>query len=117
MDLFVLLSSMLEDPLPWIIAALTIIGPALAFMGFLWLFRVKQLVFLKSIRCPEDKREAMVELVAQVGETGSYRDVRRCSLRLEEKEITCRKTCLTSPAAREAPYIAVRRYYLETLAS
>jgi len=106
-------SSMLDEPLPWLIAVLTIIGPALAFVGFLWLFRVKRLLFLKSIPCPEDKRGAMVELVAQVGETGPYRDVRRCSLRLEEKEISCRKTCLASPAAREAPYIAVRRYCLE----
>ena len=88
MDLSTFLSSILDDPLPWIIAALTIVGSAIAFLIFLWFFRVTRLIFLKSISCPEEKRRATVELIAQVGELGPYRHVRACSLREEEKAMT-----------------------------
>lgn len=105
----VFLSSMLEDPLPWIIAALTIMGPAFAFMGFLWFFRVKRLLFLKSISCPVVKRRAAVELIAQVGELGDYHDVRGCSLLELEKDLNCHKACMAAPEVLKAPYIVVRK--------
>ena len=60
---------LLEDPLLWI-TALIIIGSALAFMGFLWFFRVRRLLVLKDITCPDVKRRAVVELIAQLGELG-----------------------------------------------
>ena len=82
---------LLDEPLPWIIAALTILGPAFAFMGFLWVFRVRRLLFLKDISCPVVKRRAAVELIAQIGELGGYDDVRRCSLLQLEKISTATK--------------------------
>lgn len=109
MDFSLLLSSMLDDPLPWMLAALTILIPAIGFLSFLWFFRATRLVFLKDISCPEEKRRATVELIAQVGESAPYRDVRACSLRKGEKAMTCRKGCLTSSAVLEAPFIIVRK--------
>ena len=98
-----------DDPYPWLIAAYLVVGPVIIFLIFLWLFRVRHLIFVKNIFCPERKRRAMVELVAQVGELGSYRDIRACSLEEGEKGVTCRKSCLTSPAVLEAPYISVKK--------
>lgn len=108
MDGLILLSSMLDDPLAWWLAALMIVLPAIGFLIFLWSFRVTRLVFLKSITCPGTKREATVELVAHRGEVETYRDVLACSLPENERGITCRKSCLTSPEVRAAPYIVVR---------
>ena len=109
MDGVTLFSSMLDDPLPWVIAGLTMVAPAIFFLFLLWSLRVTRLLFLKSIDCPETGRGATVGLIAHVGELGSYRDVRACSLPPNEREITCRKACLTTATVREAPYIIVRR--------
>lgn len=98
-----------DDPFPWVFAGFVIFGSAIIFLIFLWLFRVRHLIFVKNIFCPERKRRAMVELVAQVGELGPYRDIRACSLEEGEKGVTCRKSCLTSPAVLEAPYISVKK--------
>jgi hypothetical protein len=109
MDLALVLSSMLDEPLAWVIAALTIMGPALGFMAFLWIFRVRRLTFIKSILCPKLNRRAAVELIAHVGDVGGYRDVRRCSLLEMEKSFDCHKDCLTLAEVFEAPYIGVRK--------
>ena len=101
----ILLSSMLDEALPWVLATLTIVLPASAFLIFLWSFRVTRLVFLKTITCPETKRRATVQLVAHRGEIETYREVRACSLLENERGITCGKICLTSPQVLAEPYI------------
>ncbi len=98
-----------DDPFPWVFAGFVVFGSAIIFLIFLWLFRVRYLIFIKNIFCAERKRRAVVELVAQVGELGSYRDIRACSLEEGEKGVTCRKSCLTSATVLEAPYISVRK--------
>ncbi len=98
---------MLDEPLPWVIAGLTLGGTAIAFFTFLWFFRVMRLKVTKNISCAEEKRQATVELITQIGELGPYRDVRSCSL--QKRGISCRKGCLTSSAAIEAPFLAIRR--------
>jgi len=98
-----------DDPFPWLFAGFFVVGPAIIFLIFLWLFRVRHLIFVKNIFCAERKRRAVVELVAQVGELGSYRDIRACSLEEGEKGVTCRKSCLTLPAVLEAPTISVEK--------
>ena len=108
MDYLTFLSSILEAPLPWI-AVLLIIGFALAFVGFLWFFRVKRLLVLKDIACPEVKRRAVVELIAQVGELEGYDDVRRCSLLELGKDLNCQKVCLTAPEVFQAPFLLVKK--------
>jgi len=95
----------MEEPLPWILAAFTLLFAAVGFVLFLWFFRVKRLVYLKSITCPERDRRATVTLIARVGESGAYRDVKSCSILEGEKELSCRKSCLTSPAVIAAPSI------------
>ncbi len=105
MDYLTFLSSMLEDPLPWIIAALTIVGPSVALLGLLWLFRVGRLVVVKSVICPEKRCRATVELISQVGEMGPYRGIGACSLLLGENEVVCQKSCLISSAVLEAPLL------------
>ncbi len=102
-----LIVSVLDDPLPWAIAGIILGGTAIAFFTFLWFFRVIRLIVTKNLSCPEEKRRATVELIAQIGELGPYRDVRSCSL--QEGGISCRKGCLTSSAAIEAPSLAIRR--------
>ena len=72
-------------------------------------FRAKDRLFLKSISCPETGRGATVELIAHAREQWPYKDVRGCSLPENEREILCRKSCLTSAAVREAPSIVVRK--------
>lgn len=108
MDISIFLSSILDEPLPWLLATLTIGLPVTGFLIFLWSFRVTRLVFLKSITCPETGRGAAVELIAHRGEVESYRDVRACSLPENERRITCKKACLTSPQVLAEPYISVR---------
>lgn len=103
------IASFLDEPLAWIIAALTIVGPAIFFFLFLWFFRVNRLIFVKEISCPETKRRAVVELIAQVGEVGPYRGVHACSVLKGEKGIICGKSCLTSPAVIEAPFVMVSK--------
>ena len=98
-----------DDPFPWLFAGFVVFGSAIIFLIFLWLLRVRRLIFVKNIVCPERKRHAMVELVAQVGELGSYRDIRTCSLEEGEKGVTCQKCCLTFPAVIDAPYISVKK--------
>ncbi len=98
-----------DDHFPWVFAGFVIFGSAIIFLIFLWLFRVRHLIFVKNIFCPERKRRAMVELVAQVGELGSYRDIRACSLEEGEIGVTCRESCLTSATVLEVPYISVRK--------
>ena len=100
--------SILEGPLPWI-AVLLIIGLALAFVGFLWFFRVRRLLFLKDIICPVVKRRAVVELIAEVGELGGYHDVRRCSLLELGKNLDCQKACLMAPEVLTAPFLVVKK--------
>lgn len=109
MDLSIFLSSILDEPLPWLLAMLTIVLPATGFLIFLWSFRVTRLIFLKSITCPETRRGATVELIAHRGEVVTYREVRACSLPENEREITCGKVCLTSPEVLAEPYISVRK--------
>lgn len=72
-------------------------------------FRARDRLFLKNISCPETGRGATVELIARAGEQRPYKDVRACSLPENERAILCRKSCLTSPAVREAPCIIVRK--------
>ena len=102
--------SILEDPLPWI-AVLLIIGLALASVGFLWFFRVKRLLVLKDIACPEVKRRAVVELIAQLGEPGGYHDVRRCYLLELGKNLNCHKACLMAPEVLTAPFLVVKKLW------
>jgi hypothetical protein len=73
MDAMIVPSSILDDPLAWIIAWLIVLILALSFVSFLWLFRVTRVVFLKDITCPETNRKAVVDLIAHVGELGPYR--------------------------------------------
>lgn len=103
------ISAILDEPLPWVLAAFTIAAPALSFFLFLWLFRITRKIFVKRITCPEQKRRAQVELIAQVGELGPYRDVRACSLLEGERVVTCRKGCLASSAVLETPFIIVTK--------
>ena len=109
MDLLILLLSMFDDPRTWIIAGLMIVGPAVGFLIFLWLFRVTRLIVRKNITCPEEKRRATVDFTTQVGELGSYRDVISCSLQNEQKAIACRKGCLSSPAVLEASFLSIKK--------
>jgi hypothetical protein len=69
-------------------------------------FRAKDRLFLKSISCLETGRGAAVELIARGRAQWPYEDVRVCSLPENERGILCRKSCLTSTAVRDAPYIA-----------
>jgi len=108
MDYLTFLSSALENPLLGI-AALLIIGLALAFLGLLWFFRVRRLLVLKDITCPEVKRRAVVELIAQLGEPGGYHDVRRCSLLELGKNLDCQKACLMAPEVLTAPFLVVKK--------
>lgn len=98
-----------DDPFPWVVAGYLIVAPGIIFLIFLWLFRVRYMIFVKNIFCPEKKRRARVELVAQVGELGSYRDIRACSLEEGGEGVTCRKSCLTLPPILKAPYISVKK--------
>ncbi len=109
MDLLTLFFSMFDDPRPWITAGLTITGPAIGFLIFLWFFRVIRLIVKKNITCPEEKRRAMLDFTTQVGELGPYRDVISCSLQNGQKAIACGKGCLSSPAVVEAPFISIQR--------
>lgn len=102
-------SLLLDEPLAWTIAALTIVGPATFFLLFLWFFRVTRLIFVKEISCPETKRRAVVELLAQVGEMAPYRGVRACSVLEGQRGITCGGSCLSSSEVRKAPYIVVQK--------
>jgi len=102
-----LIVSALDDPLPWIISGVTLGGTAIAIFSFLWFFRVIRLIVTKNVSCPEEKLRAEVEFITPIGELGPYRDVRSCSL--QERGISCRKGCLTSSAAIEAPSLAIRR--------
>jgi len=115
MNIAIFLSAVLEDPLAWMGAWITILVPALSFLLFLWFFRPIRLTFLKNISCPEKKHRVMVEFDTRVGEVGPYRDVRSCSLLEGEKGITCRKTCLSSPEVLEAPLIAVKKQRAKAL--
>jgi hypothetical protein len=108
MDLTVLMA-LLDDPLPWVIAVLTLGGMAMAIFGLLWFFRVTRLIMTKNIPCPEQRRWATVELIVRVGELGRYREVRSCSLQKEDKGFTCGKACLTSPQVLQAPLIGLRK--------
>ena len=114
MDLSIFLSALLEAPLAWVGAWITILIPVLSFLLFLWFFRATRLVFRKNIFCIPKNHRATVELVTRVGELGSYRDVCFCSL-LAEAGITCRKTCLSSLQVLEAPFIDVRKQRAEAL--
>jgi len=106
---FSLLSSPPDEPLPWIIAGFTIVAPAIGFLILLWFFRASRLLFLKSIVCPETERRATVRLITHVAEPGPYHDVRTCSLPENERELACRKSCLTAREVLEAPYIVARK--------
>jgi len=109
MALSTLIVAALDDPLPWVIAVLIIGGTAIAFLAFLWFFRVTRLLVRKKISCPEERRRATVELITRVGELGPYRDVRSCTLRQGEKGFNCGKSCLTSSQVLEAPFLAIRK--------
>ena len=109
MDLLTLFLSMFDDPRTWIIAGLMIVGPAVGFLIFLWLFRVTRLIVRKNITCPEEKRRATVDFTTQVGELGSYRDVISCSLQNEQKATACRKGCFSSPAVLEASFLSIKK--------
>lgn len=109
MDLSFIISSMLEDPRPWIIAIITIVAAVIFSLVLLWLFKVTRLIFVKEIDCPEKKQRALVDLIGQVGETGPYYGVYKCSLLTGEEDVTCHKTCLNSPDVLRAPFIALRR--------
>lgn len=100
---------MLDEPMPWLIAIVAIGVTALAIGIFLWSFRVKRLVFLKSVVCPETKRRAAVELLALSGGMQRYHDVRVCSLLGRQEIILCEKHCLVSSEVRDAPYIIVKK--------
>lgn len=100
---------MLDEPFPWLIAIFAIGIAALAIVIFLWSFRVKRLVFLKSVVCPETKRRAAVELLAVAGDMRRYHDVRVCSLLGRREQIFCGKRCLISSEVRDAPFILVKK--------
>lgn len=48
MPLSTLIVSALDDPLPWVIAGITLGGTAIAFFTFLWFFRVIRLIVTKT---------------------------------------------------------------------
>ncbi len=98
-----------DDPFPGVVGGVLIVVPVVSFLIFLWLFRVKHVVIQKNIFCPYEERNATVELTAQEGQTGSYDDVRSCSLYECEEGPTCHRNCRTLPTVLEAPFIAVRR--------
>ncbi len=108
MDLSTFLSSALDEPLPWVIAGLTILGPTVGFFIFLWLFRVTRRIITKNIYCPVDNRRATVEFLMRVGEPGPYCDVLSCSLQ-GKGGVTCQKSCLTPVSVLNAPFIAIRK--------
>ncbi len=64
---------------------------------------------LKSILCPETGRRPTVELIAHIGEMKFDRDEGAGWLQQNEREVTCRKSCLTSATVLEAPYISARK--------
>ncbi len=105
MDSSAFIYPLLNDPFALSLAALTILGPAVFFIVFLWFFRKTRLAFRRCITCPEKKQLANVQFIARAGDSGPYRDVGSCSLFEDKNNITCQKACLLSHEVLETPFV------------
>ena len=102
-----LVFSIFDDPLPLLIAGLTLGIILMLFFDYLWLSLCTELIVCKNVTCTEKGISATVDFLTQVVESGlSHRDVAHCSLQSEGQGIACRKGCLNSRPACVAPLLS-----------
>lgn len=102
-----LVFSIFDDPLPLLIAGLTMGIIVMLFFDYLWFSLCIEIIVCKKVTCPEKRISAAVDFLTQVVDSGlSYRDVVHCSLQTRGQGISCLKGCLSSRAVRVAPLLS-----------